>query len=103
MLGIELNYCHPCINNYLELKRLINSIRVFSKGLNNIDLLRSRIRRIVDSYNNNHLENQCSYKELFFGLLEALYDNCVKTTDNELESILSNTYRQIISTKNKAQ
>ena len=103
MLGVELNYCHSHIDDYLELKRLINSIRVFSKGITNIDSLKARVKRIIDAYNNSHLENQCSYKELFFGVLEALYDNCVKTTDKELERALSNTYRQIVNTKNKAQ
>ena len=96
LLGVELNYCHPHIDDYLELKRLINSIRVFSKGLNNIDMLKARVRKIIDSYNNNHLENQCSFKELFSGLLEALYDNCVKTTDNELERVLSSSYKDSI-------
>ena len=96
MLGVELNYCHPHIDDYSELKRLINSIRVFSKGLTNIDLLKTRAKRIIDSYNDNHLENQCSYKELFHGLLEALYDNCIKTTDKELEMVLSNTYKEAL-------
>jgi len=99
LLGVELNYCHPFLDEK-ELKRLINSIKAFGRGLNNIDALKARIKGIIDSYNNDQRDTNYSYKELFNGLLEALYDSCIKTTDGQLENVLSRPYKQVVVKNN---
>lgn len=96
LLNIETTYAHCSIEDDLEIKRLINSIRALIRGIVNIDVLKARVRSLVNAFNNDD-RNGLSYKQAFLGLLECLPDNFIVASDNELEKAISNPYRVIIN------
>ena len=92
MLGCQTTFCHATIEDDLEIKRLCNSLRVFSRGIKNIDALKSRIKMLIKAYNANK-NNGTTYEQLTMGLLQALPHNSIRTTDTTLENVLSLPYK----------
>ena len=95
LLNIQTYFAHLSLEDDLEFKRLTNSLKAFCRGINNIDALKSRVKALIDSYNNDSRKGT-PYKEMYFGLLTAVPDSCIKTSDRELEKVLTIPWRQVM-------
>ena len=92
LLNVQLYYGHLTLEDDLEFKRLINSIKAFCRGIKNIDVLKTRVKALIDSYNGDSRQGM-SYREMYYGLLTAVPDSCIKASNDDLENVLSIPYK----------
>ena len=95
LLNVQTYFAHLTLEDDLEFKRLTNSLKAFCRGIKNIDVLKSRVKALVNAYNNDSRRG-VPYKELYNGLLTAVPDSYIRANDNELEKVLSTPYKTLL-------